>query len=198
MPTTRKQKAKEKRSRQSDVMSDIENMDGILGSFPEEVFDRQESIEELESEFRWEGLQREISQGENFRSLLNTNTIENSEITAETSRAINSEISSQISKNLDEVRMDQNAINSAIEEKVLPTIQNNTLDPNWANLSAKLDLRSDGLHLSKIGQMAQNGDPQSDGPQQRQNSGMSRKTRVNFLKRILQRLTILKTSQRVQ
>ena len=52
MPTTRKQKAKEKRSRQSDVMSDIENMDVILGSFPEEVFDRQESIEELESEFR--------------------------------------------------------------------------------------------------------------------------------------------------
>ena len=49
-------------------------------------------------------------------------------------------------------------------------------------MSAKLDLRSDGLHLSKIGQMAQNRDPQSDGPQQRQNSGMSRKTRVNFPK----------------
>ena len=32
MPSTRKQKAKEKRSRQSDVMSDIDNLDLMLGS----------------------------------------------------------------------------------------------------------------------------------------------------------------------
>ena len=33
MPSTKKQKAKEKRSRQSDVMSDIENLDVMLGSY---------------------------------------------------------------------------------------------------------------------------------------------------------------------
>ena len=33
MPSTRKQKAKEKRSRQSDVMSDIENLDVMLGNY---------------------------------------------------------------------------------------------------------------------------------------------------------------------
>ena len=33
MPSTRKQKAKEKRSRQSDVMSDIVNLDVMLGSY---------------------------------------------------------------------------------------------------------------------------------------------------------------------
>ena len=35
MPSTRKQKAKEKRSRQSDVLSDIENLDVMLGNYQE-------------------------------------------------------------------------------------------------------------------------------------------------------------------
>ena len=33
MPSTRKQKAMEKRSRQSDMMSDMENLDVMLGSY---------------------------------------------------------------------------------------------------------------------------------------------------------------------
>ena len=33
MPSTRKQKVEEKRSRQSDVMSDVENMDVMLGNY---------------------------------------------------------------------------------------------------------------------------------------------------------------------
>ena len=71
--------------------------------------------------------------GENFRSLLNTNTSLNSEITAETSRAIISEISSQMSKKFEEVSIDVNAqvleaIISVIEEKALPTIQNALID----------------------------------------------------------------------
>ena len=60
---------------------------------------------------------------------MNTNTSENSEITAETSRAINSEISSQMSKKLEEMNSDLNshilnAIDSAIEEKAIPSIRN--------------------------------------------------------------------------
>ena len=39
MPSTRKQKAKEKRSRQSDVMSDVENMDVMLGNYPRSQLD---------------------------------------------------------------------------------------------------------------------------------------------------------------
>ena len=35
MPSTRKQKAREERSRHSDVLSDIENLDVILGNIPE-------------------------------------------------------------------------------------------------------------------------------------------------------------------
>ena len=43
MPSTRKQKAKEKRSRQSDVMSDLENVDIMLGG-PLDRTIAQESI----------------------------------------------------------------------------------------------------------------------------------------------------------
>ena len=53
----------------------------------------KESAGELEADLESDRLHTETSQvGENFRSLLNTNT---SEITAETSRAINSEFSSK-------------------------------------------------------------------------------------------------------
>ena len=41
MPSTGKQKAKEKRSWQSDVMSDIENLDVMLGSYQRESSDSQ-------------------------------------------------------------------------------------------------------------------------------------------------------------
>ena len=39
MPSTRKQKAKEKRARQSDVLSDLENMNVMLGNYPENQSD---------------------------------------------------------------------------------------------------------------------------------------------------------------
>ena len=41
MPSTRKQKAKENRSRQSDVMSDLENMNVILENYPENRSDEE-------------------------------------------------------------------------------------------------------------------------------------------------------------
>ena len=67
MPSTRKQKAREKRSMQSDVMSDIENMDVMIGIFPEDVFERQELARELEPDLESDRLHRETSQvGEIF------------------------------------------------------------------------------------------------------------------------------------
>ena len=68
MPSTRKQKAKEKRSRQSDVMSVIENLDVMLGSYQRdnsEIQDRT-SENEIDSESsRQEGNsnQNEITTG---------------------------------------------------------------------------------------------------------------------------------------
>ena len=93
MPSTRKQKAKEKHWRLSDIMSDNENVDVI----------RQETDSEIEVDLESRRLHRKTTQiGENTRFLSNTNVSENSEDTAETSRAINSGISSQNSRKLDE------------------------------------------------------------------------------------------------
>ena len=131
MPSTRKkQKAKEKRSRQSDVMSDIENLDVMLGNHQEKEQFREGNVSDREIDLESEGQQKDANPLErNFRSLLNTNLSENSEFTAETSRAINSEISPQMSRKLEGLKSDLNShilevINSAIEGKVIPRIRN--------------------------------------------------------------------------
>ena len=46
MPSTRKQKAKEKRSRQSDVISDKENLDVMFGSYQRENSESQNENDE--------------------------------------------------------------------------------------------------------------------------------------------------------
>ena len=168
MPSTRRQKAKEKRSRQSDIMSDIENLDVMLGNYSNSEIRDQNTVDQIEidpeSSRRQQGFSHEES---NYRSLLNTNLSENSEITVETSRAISSEISSQMSRKLEEMKSDLNShimevINSAIDEKILPSIENvivNHREPK----NAKLDLRSDGLHPSRNVPMDQTLDLRSDG-----------------------------------
>ena len=79
-------------------------------------------------------LGRKRSKSEDFRSLLNTNSRENSEIIIETAKLINSEITSQVSKKLNELKRDLNteildSINLARSEKVLAVIQN-TMESN--------------------------------------------------------------------
>ena len=154
MPSTRRQKAKEKRSRQSDIMSDIENLDVMLGNYSNSEIRDQNTVDQIEidpeSSRRQQGFSHEES---NYRSLLNTNLSENSEITVETSRAISSEISSQMSRKLEEMKSDLNShimevINSAIDEKILPSIEKVIVN-HRERKNAKLDLRSDGRHPSR-------------------------------------------------
>ena len=54
MPSNRKQKAREKRSRQPDVMSDIENLNVILGNFQgnDQVRDGNDSDADFDLESR--------------------------------------------------------------------------------------------------------------------------------------------------
>ena len=95
---------------QSDVMSDIENMDLILGNFHENSFMRQEITSEVDVDLESGRLYRESDQvGDNYRSLLNNATSENSGITLETSRANYSEIFSQQSRNFEEIRIGSNS-----------------------------------------------------------------------------------------
>ena len=150
MPSTRKQKAREKRSRQSDVMSDIENLDVMLGSYQRENNEfrgeNNENTLDQRSNER-EGQDRNV---EDYQTFLNNNPSENSCLTIETSRAIRSEISSQMSRKFQEMQTSINSqildvINTAIDTRVLPSIKNAVKRQNSAK-NTNLDLRSDGLH----------------------------------------------------
>ena len=87
MPSTRKQKAKELRSRQMDMMSGVKNVEILLGSYSRDDERKNDSENEVNLD---SGSSRPKQNsnlvGEDFRSLLNTNRRENSEITIETSR----------------------------------------------------------------------------------------------------------------
>ena len=153
MPSTRKPKAKERRSRQLDIMSDVENVDIMLGSYDRD----DERAERSESELNLDSGSNRLHQnpnlvGEDFRSLLNTNSRENSEVTVETTRLINEEISNQMSRRLNEIKSSlnsqiQNAISAAIADTVLPSIQN-TLETQGRTNFTTMDRGSNGLHPS--------------------------------------------------
>ena len=77
MPSTRKQKAKEKRSRHFDVRSDIENLDVMLGNYTNSEIRDQETVDQLEIDPESRRRQRDLDQNEgNYRSLLDTNLSE--------------------------------------------------------------------------------------------------------------------------
>ena len=153
MPSTRKQKAKERRSRQLDIMSDVENVDIMLGSYSRD----DEGVEQSESELNLDSGSNRPHQntnlvGEDFRSLLNTNSRENSEMTIETTRLINEEISNQISRRLDEIKgsldsQTRSAISAAVADNVFPSIQH-TLEMQGRANFLMVDRASNGLHPS--------------------------------------------------
>ena len=128
MPSTRKHKAKERRSRQLDIMSDVENVDIMFGSYDRD----DERAEQSESELNLDSGSNRLHQdpnlvGEDFRSLLNTNSRENTEVTVETTRLINEEIANKMSRRLNEIKSSlnsqiKNAVSAAIADTVLPSI----------------------------------------------------------------------------
>ena len=149
MPSTRKQKAKERRLRQLDMMSDGENVDMMIGNYSRDE-DRDEQSEcELNLDLESDRPQQSSNLiGEYFRSLLNTNSRENSEMTAETNRMINEEISNQMTRKLNEIKESlnhqiQDAVSSAITSKVLPSIQNTLYNHGKVNYK-EMDRESRG------------------------------------------------------
>ena len=140
MPSTRKQRAKERRSRQVELMSDTESLDIMLGSYSRNELESNSVDRNDEMDH---GNRQDVAQNsEDFRSLLNSNSRKNSESTVGTMRLANSENSKQ----MDELRKDFNSqiidtINSAIGEKVLPDIRNTVT-------SHTLVFRDDVEHIS--------------------------------------------------
>ena len=170
MPSTRKQKAKERRSRQLDMLSDVENVDIIVGSNSRE--DEENNVSENEVNLDSGSSRPQQSSnviGEDFRSLLNTNSRENSEITIETTSLINEKISNQMSRKLNEIKNSldfqiQSAISSAITEKILLSIQNKLGMQGRANYTM-VDQRSTRLQDDSKSANFTMGDRRSSGLQ---------------------------------
>ena len=94
MPSTRRQRAIERRSRQIDLMSDTENLDTMLGSYLRNELESNSIDRNDEMDQEPDRTRQDIAQNsEDFRSLLNSNSRENSESKVETMRLVNSEIS---------------------------------------------------------------------------------------------------------
>ena len=183
MPSTRKQKAKERRSRQLDIMSDVENVDIMLGSYSRDD-ENNATEDEMNLDSRSNRLQQSSNViGEDFRSLLNTNSRENSQATIETTRIISDEISNQISRRLNEIKTSlnfqiQDAISNAITEKILPSIQN-TLEMQGRPNFTMVDRRSNGLHPSPRSTEFTIKDQRSSGLQRNAEVGNSQETVEN-------------------
>ena len=113
--------------------------------------------------------QSSILVGEDSRSLLNTNSKENSEVTVETIRMISEEISNQTSRKLNEIKESlnyqiQDAISSAITDQILPSIQN-TLNKHGKVGYTVMDQRSSGPHEGPSTENYTKVDHMSGGPQ---------------------------------
>ena len=135
MPSTRKQKAKEKRSRQSDVMSDLENMNMMLGNYSGNHSD-EELNKNPDLDSRSNGTRIDMVRNcEDFRTLLNPEDRTTGDISVETTRLITDEKTQQMLRKVDELKRDLNSqitesINSAIHDTILPSIQNSLSGQN--------------------------------------------------------------------
>ena len=150
MPSTRKQKAKKRRSRQFDMMSDAKNVDIMLGSYSKEDERNEQSENELNLDSGSSRPQQNSNlTGIDFRSLLNSNTRENSEITTETTRIFGDETASHVTRKLNDIRSSlklriQEAINTAFTERLLPSIENSLVARGRSNITME-DQRTNGL-----------------------------------------------------
>ena len=89
MPSTRKQKAKERRSRQVDLMSDTENLDIMLGFYSRNELESNSIDRNDDIDHESDRTRQDVAQNsKDFRSLLNSNSRENSESTIETIRIL--------------------------------------------------------------------------------------------------------------
>ena len=127
MPSTRKQKSREKSSRQSKIMNDIETLDVMLGTISRNEITGQ--LCENEDNLDRSSNERQTNtnpSGDDFGTPLNTNSIEISDFTSETVRMIKFAITSQVSSKMNEFKGDLNlhtreTVEQVFADQVLPT-----------------------------------------------------------------------------
>ena len=165
----------------------MENVDIMLGSYSWDDERNDQSGNELNLDSGFNGPQQSfILAGEDFRSLLITNSRENSEISIETTRIIGDETASQITRKFNAIRSSlnlqiQEAIYTAITERVLPSIENDIVAHGRANLTLD-DQRASGLQESPRAPNLTMADHRSGGLQRNSEVVNPKKTKENLLK----------------
>ena len=185
MPSTRKQKAREKRSRQSDVMSDFENMNVMLGNYQGNQSD-VDLNENVEVDSRSNGTKTDMVRNcEDFRTLLTSEDRNRCEMTMETNRLISEEISHQMNRKIDELKRNLDtqiteSINSAIHDSILSSIQNSLSGQN-SGLGTNVDSRSSRLSRNTKGKRHQSGNTQNGTQANLNNHPRSRDSSISSL-----------------
>ena len=99
----------EKRSRYSEVMSHMEIFDVMLGSFPENDLDNEPENERFVDSVSAELQKNTEILRKDFKILLKSKGLGNSEVTIETIRKIKEKLKTRMSRKLEENRMELNS-----------------------------------------------------------------------------------------
>ena len=128
MPSTRRQKAKARKSREMDILSDIENMDVMLGNGKSNPIER-ELADAIEQSSVQGDSESNTHLGDQYASFTYENNPLRQNDVRQSFETFSNEFNLRLSQEMDSMMSMMHsqinrAINNAIAEKVIPEIQN--------------------------------------------------------------------------
>ena len=128
MPSTRRQKAKARKSREMDMMSDFENLDVMLGNINNNPIER-ELAEAIDQSSTHEDAETNAYQENEYRNYLHENDLLRQNGVRQSFETFSNEFNLRLSQEMDSMMSMMHsqinrAITTAIAERVIPEIQN--------------------------------------------------------------------------
>ena len=128
MPSTRRQKAKSRRSREMDIMSDFENLDVMLGNENDYPIER-ELADAIDQSSVHGDADTNVYQGNEYRDYLHENDLLRQNEVRQSFETFSNEFNLRLSQEMDSMMsmmhsQKNRAITAAIAERVIPEIQN--------------------------------------------------------------------------
>ena len=128
MPSTRRQKAKARKSREMDMLSDIENMDVMLGNGSNNPIER-ELVDAIEQSSVQGDIEANEYLGNHYTSFHHENNLPRQDDIRQSLETFSNEFNLRLSQEMDSMMsmvhsQINRAISNAISERVIPEIQN--------------------------------------------------------------------------
>ena len=128
MPSTRRQKAKARKSREMDMMSDFENLDVMLGNINNNPIER-ELAEAIDQSSTHEDADTNAYQENEYRNYLHENDLLRQNEVRQSFETFSNEFNLRLSQEMDSMMSMMHsqinrAVTTAIAERVIPEIQN--------------------------------------------------------------------------